>query len=56
MVVERLVIELAEDALPSGYRSESLRWLLHGPPGVGKYHVLRLLRELFEKARGYELG
>ena len=28
--------------------SEPLVWLLHGPPGVGKSHILQFLHELFE--------
>jgi len=31
---------------------EPLLWLLHGGPGVGKSHVLKLIREMLEKA-GY---
>ena len=34
---------------------EPLRYLLHGPPGTGKSHVLKLLEELFEMI-GYKKG
>ncbi|CAJ1402349.1 unnamed protein product [Effrenium voratum] len=37
-------------------RAEPLAWLLHGPPGTGKSHVLKFLRELFEEQLGYAQG
>ena len=29
---------------------------MHGGPGVGKSHVLKLLRELFEEVLGWNMG
>eukprot|EP00971_Amphidinium_carterae_P346282 6487632-Amphidinium_carterae.4 len=36
--------------------NEPLVWLLHGPPGTGKSHVLPLLRDLFDNVLGYTQG
>ena len=37
--------------------SEPLRWVLHGGPGTGKTHVIKLLRtELFERILGWSRG
>ena len=34
-----------------------MRWVLHGGPGTGKTHVIKLLRaELFEKLLGWSRG
>ncbi|CAJ1389752.1 unnamed protein product, partial [Effrenium voratum] len=51
VVVERVLVEL--ELVPPDHkialrRAEPLAWLLHGPPGTGKSHVLKFLRELFE--------
>ena len=59
VVVERVLVEL--ELVPSDHeialrRAEPLAWLLHGPPGTGKSHVLKFLRELFEEQLGYAQG
>ena len=36
---------------------EPFRWMLHGGPGTGKSHVLRILkRELFERILGWDMS
>jgi len=35
--------------------TDPLLWLLHGPPGTGKSHVLGFIRELFDMI-GYTYG
>lgn len=55
-VADRLVVELEEERSGCVGRSEPMRWLLHGRPGVGKSHTLKVIRELFDEARRYELG
>ncbi|CAJ1341859.1 unnamed protein product, partial [Effrenium voratum] len=59
VVVERVLVEL--ELVPPDHeialrRAEPLAWLLHGPPGTGKSHVLKFLRELFEEQLGYTQG
>ncbi|CAJ1379302.1 unnamed protein product [Effrenium voratum] len=59
VVVERVLVEL--ELVPPDHeialrRAEPLAWLLHGPPGTGKSHVLKFLRELFEEQLGYAQG
>ena len=36
--------------------TQPLSWLLHGPPGTGKTHVLQFLRQLFQEKLGYTEG
>ena len=39
-----------------GERKQTL-WMLHGGPGTGKSHVIRILKEeLFEQLMGWEAG
>ena len=59
VVVERVLVEL--ELVPPDHeialrRAEPLAWLLHGPPGTGKSHVLKFLRELFAEQLGYAQG
>ncbi|CAJ1360963.1 unnamed protein product, partial [Effrenium voratum] len=59
VVVERVLVEL--ELVPPDHeialrRAEPLAWLLHGPPGTGKSHVLKFLREWFEEQLGYAQG
>ncbi|CAJ1328360.1 unnamed protein product, partial [Effrenium voratum] len=59
VVVERVLVEL--ELVPRDHeialrRAEPLACLLHGPPGTGKSHVLKFLRELFEEQLGYAQG
>ena len=58
LVADRVKVELglmeAEDSIrPNG--AEPLRYLLHGPPGTGKSHAMKLLQELFELV-GFKKG
>ena len=60
MVAQRVLQEEASTALhgePIATDAEPLRWVLHGGPGTGKSHVLRLLKsELFESVLGWRRG
>lgn len=58
LMVDRVKVELGlmtpeESARPDG--DEPLRYLLHGPPGTGKSHAVKLLQELFELV-GFKKG
>ena len=52
LMVDRVKAEynLPRRPLPSGTGAgrEPMRYLLHGPPGTGKSHVLRYVKELFD--------
>ena len=51
LLVDRVLVELGL-AKPDKTRRKSedpLIWLLHGPPGTGKSHVLQFVRQLFGK-------
>ena len=58
LVADRLKVELElikpEESLRQD-GAEPLRALLHGPPGTGKSHAVKLLRELFDLV-GYKKG
>ncbi|CAE7911345.1 pfh1, partial [Symbiodinium necroappetens] len=58
LVVDRVMVELNLIKPEESIRktSEPLVWLLHGPPGVGKSHILQFLRELFEDLLQYTQG
>lgn len=57
LVVDRVMVEIGlikeEESLRK--TSDPLLWLLHGPPGTGKSHVLGFVKELFEMM-GYTYG
>ena len=57
LVVDRIKVEAGLIPIDQALRKteEPLRWLLHGPPGTGKSHVLRFLRELLGMA-GQQYG
>ena len=58
LVADRLKVELGLLDPEESFRVEgveSLRYLLHGPPGTGKSHAVKLLTELFDLA-GYKKG
>ena len=57
LVVDRIMVELGLMSKEASKRKsdEPLRWLLHGPPGTGKSHVLRFVKELFYMM-GYTFG
>ena len=58
LVVDRVMVELNLIKPEQSIRktSEPLVWLLHGPPGAGKSHILQFLRELFEDLLKYTQG
>ena len=41
---------------PSADFGEPLRWLVHGGPGTGKSHVIKLVKELFTDVLGWDIG
>ena len=55
LVVNRVLVEAGLIQPDESIRQTMgpLVWLLHGPPGTGKSHVLALLRELFDDVIGY---
>ena len=57
LVVDRILVEfgLLPPEESSRQTAEPLVWLLHGPPGTGKSHVLGFVRELFALI-GYVYG
>ena len=58
LVADRLKVELGlldPEASTRAEGVEPLRYLLHGPPGTGKSHAVKLLTELFDVA-GYKKG
>lgn len=57
LVVDRILVEtgLISEAQSIRQTSDPMVWLLHGPPGTGKSHVLGFVRELFE-IMGYTYG
>ena len=57
-VVDRLLVEynLAKPEDTKRQSVEPLVWLLHGPPGTGKSHVLKFLRQLFDEVMGFRQG
>ena len=57
VVVDRIMVEAGLISKEESIRrsNEPLLWLLHGPPGTGKSHVLGFLRELFD-VMGYVYG
>jgi hypothetical protein len=56
IVIDRVAREMTELATTGAVKSQPLLWLLHGRPGTGKSHVLRLLRELFDRVLQYQIG
>ena len=59
-VARRVVEEMQTGEAQSGARSglpDAMRWVLHGGPGTGKTHAVKLLRkELFEDILGWSQG
>ena len=45
MVVERILEEAKELGEKGCIKSEPMRWLLHGGPGTGKSHVIKIIHE-----------
>ena len=57
LVVDRILVETGLIQREQSVRQsdDPLVWLLHGPPGTGKSHVLGFIRQLFELV-GYTYG
>ena len=55
-VADRCLTETTEDYSDLGVRSEPLRWITHGKPGVGKSIVIRKVVKFFEECLGYTRG
>ena len=59
-VAGRVLTELQESRLEPNHsfpHAEPLRWVLHGGPGIGKSHTLKLLRtEFFEQVLEWQHG
>ena len=56
VVAERVIEELRNQANGNSDAGDPLRRLLHGGPGSGKSHVIKLVRELFEKVLQWQIG
>ena len=57
LVAERVIQELRATAgTASAATSEPLRWCVHGGPGTGKSHVIKLLKELFTTVLNWDMG
>ena len=58
LVVDRVLVEagLIQPEQSVRQTMDPLVWLLHGPPGTGKSHVLAFIRELFDKVMDYIYG
>ena len=58
LVADRVMVEEGLITKEESIRKsmEPFVWLLHGPPGTGKSHVLTLIRELFDVIAGYTYG
>ena len=52
----RVIREMDATAKDKVDADEPLRWLLHGGPGTGKSHVIKLVVELFERVLGWSMG
>lgn len=56
-VCDRLCVEIQEESRSaSEATSEPLLWLLHGGPGTGKSHAIKLVHELFTEVMGWRMG
>ena len=53
-VVERCLQEFREDMTNVSSRSEPLRWVTHGKPGVGKSKVIAKIVAFFEECLGWK--
>ena len=42
--------------MPGGQAADPLIWCMQGGPCTGQSHVLKLIRELFTKELGWEMG
>ena len=56
-IVDRILAEADELAKTGRITSKPLRWLLHGGPGTGKSHVIKILHEeLFHGILGWNMS
>eukprot|EP00973_Karenia_brevis_P027051 3732954-Karenia_brevis.AAC.1 len=56
-VAHRVMQELDGDADSQSDFGEPLRWILHGGPGTGKSHVIKVLKErLFQGVLQWDMG
>ena len=58
LVVDRIAVEIGVLQVTEAVRKneDPLVWLLHGPPGTGKSHVLHYVRKLLDDVLGYRYG
>ena len=56
VVAERVMQELRASAEASAPVGEPLRWCLHGGPGTGKSHVIKLVKELCTTVLHWDMG
>ena len=56
VVAERVKQELRASASSACEFGEPLRWLLHGGPGTGKTHVIKVIQELFTDVLKWDMG
>ena len=53
----RICAEMEAEAGTPGDAGEPLRWLLHGGPGTGKSHVIKIIKErLFQNVLKWDMG
>ena len=56
-IVDRVLAEAKELGETGSIKSEPMRWLLHGGPGTGKSHVIKLVHEeLFGQILGWNMS
>lgn len=56
-VCDRICTEIREESQgPNEATSQPLLWLLHGGPGTGKSHVIKLIHELFTEVMGWHMS
>ena len=51
-----VVATRVKEQIPNPCSGEPLRWLLHGGPGTGKSHVIKLVQELFHEVLEWKPG
>jgi len=57
LVAQRIMKEMQAGSDESADFGEPLRWLLHGGPGTGKTHVIKVIKdELFGEILGWDMG
>ena len=56
LVARRVQQELLAASDPAADFGEPVRWLLHGGPGTGTSHVVKLVKELFTEVLKWDIG